>query len=199
MDAATFTGLVTFAFVAAFTPGPNNVMLTSSGATFGFGRTIPHIAGIVSGFCFLVLIGGLGFAGLIAAAPWLHQALRIVGVAYLLYLAWKIGTAGRSDSESPGTPLTLWQAAAFQFVNPKAVSVIAGTIASYTSGPQNIIVEIAIILCVFFVATAAATITWAIFGTFIGTLLTSDAALRAFNVVLAVILVASLIPVFFAA
>ncbi len=95
MDAASTAAFALFAAVAAFTPGPNNVMLAASGATFGFRGTIPHILGIIVGFGLLVLAGGFGFAGLLAAFPAAHTLLRVAGILFLLYLAWRIGTAGR--------------------------------------------------------------------------------------------------------
>ena len=93
MDSAAIASLMIFSLSAAFTPGPNNVMLTSSGATFGFRRTLPQILGIAAGFAGLAVAGGFGLAGLMKAVPQLHLALKFFGIVFLLYLAWKIGTA----------------------------------------------------------------------------------------------------------
>ena len=93
MDSAPLISFATFALVAAYSPGPNNVMLAASGANFGFRRTLPHIFGILFGFCSLVVAAGLGLATLFVAIPWLYNVLKVMSVLFLLYLAWKIGSA----------------------------------------------------------------------------------------------------------
>jgi threonine/homoserine/homoserine lactone efflux protein len=117
----TALALVSFAFVAAMTPGPNNIMLTASGVTFGFTRTIPHMLGICAGFVALVLAVGLGVGAAFTALPEAKTVLKIIGAAYMLWLAWKVATAGPSDADGGrAAPMTFWQAVAFQWVNPKA-------------------------------------------------------------------------------
>src|SRR5207237_4454 len=102
------------------TPGPNNMMLLSSGATFGFRRTLPHVFGISGGCVVMVLLLGLGLAGIIERLPWLYTLLHIVSTAYLLYLAWRIATSVSVGTGSVGgRPLGFFGAAAFQWVNPK--------------------------------------------------------------------------------
>jgi len=87
MDPATFASFIVFVGVASFTPGPNNVMLASSGATYGFRRSIPHIVGITIGFSVVVFAGGLGFAQLLSAFPSLHAVLKRTGILFLLFLS----------------------------------------------------------------------------------------------------------------
>lgn len=119
MDSAAIAGLMIFSLSAAFTPGPNNVMLTSSAATFGSRRILPHILGIAAGFAGLAVAGGFGLAGLMKAVPQLHPALKFFGIVFLLYLAWKIGTATRATATGSSRPLGFLQAAAFQWIKPK--------------------------------------------------------------------------------
>ena len=110
-----------FAVIAAFTPGPNNLLLAASGANFGIRRTIPHVLGIVSGLPLLVLAVGLGLGTLFQRHPEVHTVLKFGGAAFLVYLAWRIATAGHGTAETaPGRPLTFLEAALFQWVNPKA-------------------------------------------------------------------------------
>jgi threonine/homoserine/homoserine lactone efflux protein len=117
----TLTALILFAFASSITPGPNNVMLLASGANFGLRRTVPHMLGISGGHAFMVALVGMGLLGLFAAVPWLRPALTVASVAYLLWLAWKIANAAPpAEGAAKGRPLTLLQAAAFQWVNPKA-------------------------------------------------------------------------------
>lgn len=93
--------LFLFALVSTVTPGPNNLMLTASGANFGFRRTIPHMLGISLGMVLMVLLVGLGLAQLFTAIPMLYQVLKIVSIAYLLWLAWKIANAAPIDPAAP--------------------------------------------------------------------------------------------------
>ena len=194
MDSSTLISLATFAMVTAFTPGPNNVMLAASGANFGFRRTLPHIFGILVGFCSLVLAAGLGFARLFAMLPWLYDLLKIISFLFLLYLAWKIGSAGRTTTKDKDKPLSFVQAASFQLINPKGIMVIISSVSAYTSTAENVGAEVAILLFIFAIVTFCATCTWTVFGTGISQLLTSHTRLRRFNLTMALQLVASLLP-----
>jgi threonine/homoserine/homoserine lactone efflux protein len=113
-------GLAVFSLVSSITPGPNNLMLMASGANFGFRRTVPHMLGVAIGFTVMVLLIGLGLVQVFDAFPISYQVLKVVSVLYLLYLAWKIGTAApaQEDENAAGTPFTFVQAALFQWVNP---------------------------------------------------------------------------------
>ena len=194
MDGSTLISFATFAIVAAFTPGPNNVMLAASGANFGFRRTLPHIFGILVGFCSLVVAAGLGLATLFAIMPWLYDVLKVISLLFLLYLAWKIGSAGRATTKDKDRPLSFVQAASFQLVNPKAITVIVSSVTAYTSKAENVSAEVTMLLLVFATATICATCTWALFGTALAHFITSDTRLRQFNMTMALLLVASLLP-----
>lgn len=195
MDSTTLIGFVTFATVAGFTPGPNNVMLTASGANFGFRRSVPHIAGITIGFSILVLAGGFGLAGLFTALPGLYSLMKILSVLFLLYLAWKIATAGRVETASRDTPLRFWQAAAFQIINPKAVTVIISAVSAYTTQSAALVEQVLVLFVVFFVVSIGSTSTWCLFGTAIGRLFLNAKSLRIFNICMAGLLVLSLVPI----
>lgn len=195
MTIETALALVTFAFVSSITPGPNNFMLLASGVNFGFRRTIPHMCGIGVGF-FTLLIGvGFGLGALFSTFPQLHVALKIVGGIYLLWLAWKIATARSMSSEKAARarPMTFMEAAAFQWVNPKAWIMAVTGMALFTR-PE------APYLSVLFVATAFAFVnfpsvsTWAGFGTALRGFLASPARLKWFNIAMGVLLAASVVP-----
>jgi threonine/homoserine/homoserine lactone efflux protein len=121
---------VTYTFVMSITPGPNNVMLTASGANFGFRRTVPHILGIGCGFIVQLLAVCAGLAALFTRWPALQSALAWVGAAYLLYLGWQMLGHGQAESREAHHPVTFLQAALFQFLNPKAwvMTVTAATL-----------------------------------------------------------------------
>jgi threonine/homoserine/homoserine lactone efflux protein len=191
-----FVALVVFASVMAFTPGPNNIMVTASGVNFGFSRTIPHILGIDVGFVVMLAVfaGGLGLV--FAAVPALHVALKIVGALYMLYLAWKVATARPvADGEAaPGQPMSFLQAAAFQWLNPKAVVASLSGVAVYMR-PGHEWQDFLIVLAVFALTTIASTATWTGFGVALRRLLRDPRHARVFNIVMAVLLIATIIPI----
>jgi len=132
MSTEIVTALIAFAFASSITPGPNNLMLLASGANFGLRRTVPHMLGVSLGHAFMIVLVGAGLMGVFDAYPVAYTILKVVSVAYLLFLTWKIVTAGapRGDSRS-GTPMTFLQAAAFQWVNPKGWAMALTAISSF--------------------------------------------------------------------
>jgi threonine/homoserine/homoserine lactone efflux protein len=187
--------LALFAFVSSITPGPNNTMLMASGANFGFRRTLPHLIGVNLGFFALALGAGLALGGVFAAYPALHGVLKAVGAAYLLYLAWKIAISGEvKGGEGAGRPQTFWQAAAFQWVNPKAWAMALGGVTAYAP-PENYAANVVLVAAVFTVVNLPCVASWTGFGLALRGVLGTPARLRAFNWTMAALLVLSLIPV----
>ncbi len=185
--------LLTFVVAMTITPGPNNIMITASGANFGFRRTIPHLMGIVIGFPVMTLAIGIGLGELFKTWPIVHTVLKYAGTAYLLYLAYRIATAARGgEAQSRGRPLTFLEAAAFQWANPKGWMMAVGAISAYTTVGGNPFLESLIIAATFGVIAVPAVGVWAVFGVAVGRLLRSDRALRIFNLTMAALLVASL-------
>jgi threonine/homoserine/homoserine lactone efflux protein len=197
MSQSLLFAFVLFATVMFITPGPNNVMLLASGVNFGFRRTLPHIAGITLGMGFMIAAVGLGLGTIFITYPVLQTVLKYAGAAYLVYLAVAIalsGTATTGQDNARG-PMTFWGAAMFQWVNVKGWVMVIGTITAYAaiaSFPWNIVIQTAISLVVGTVSTVA----WALFGSALRPVLTSPWAVRAFNIVMAILLLASLYPVF---
>jgi threonine/homoserine/homoserine lactone efflux protein len=195
MSQPLFVAFVVFAAVMFFTPGPNNVMLLSSGLTHGFRRTLPHIAGVTFGVAFMVAAVGLGFGTVFIAYPVLQTILKYAGAAYLIYLAAAIAMSGPPSKEGhQRRPMTFWGAAVFQWINVKGWVMVIGTITAYAaiaSFPWNIVIQTAISL----VMGTLSTVAWALFGSGLRPLLTSPLAVRAFNIVMAALLLASLYPV----
>ena len=197
MSQSLLIAFIVFAAVMYFTPGPNNVMLLSSGLTYGFRRTLPHIAGITFGMAFMIAAVGLGLGTIFIAYPVLQTILKYAGAAYLIYLAAVIAMA---EPVTPGQdnrrgPMTFWGAAVFQWVNVKGWVIVIGTITAYAGiagFPWNIVIQTLIT----FVIGAFATVVWALFGSALRPILRSPRAVRAFNIVMAVLLLASLYPVF---
>nr|WP_171963066.1 LysE family translocator [Bordetella trematum] len=187
--------LALFALVSSITPGPNNVMLASSGLTFGFRRSIPHMMGITIGFSVMILLVGLGLGALFARFPWLYTALKYGGAAYLLYLAWRIARSGPlEDGSQRARPLTFLQAALFQWVNPKAWVMTVGVVATYTP-QQGFLNNLWIAALVCGLVNLPSISVWVSFGMALRRVLHRPGAIRAFNVSMAILLVLSLYPI----
>ncbi len=194
MTLELYTALFVFALVTVITPGPNNLMLMASGANFGFRRTVPHMLGIGLGFPTMVLLVGVGVMQLFDLWPVSYILLKILSVAYLLYLAWKIANAAPpKEARTEGRPLTFLQSAAFQWVNPKAWSMALSAITLYAAS-RDLGAVIWVAGTYVLVSTVSVT-SWTVLGQQMGRLLRSEARLRIFNRVMAILLVATLIPV----
>ncbi len=186
--------LVVFAFVTSITPGPNNLMLMASGANFGFWRTIPHMLGIGLGFVVLLILIGAGLARVFDAYPAAYVLLKVLAVAYLLYLAWRIASAAAPSADAAAArPLTLLQAALFQWANPKAWSMALTAVTVYA--PSQSLGALIVVALVFGAINVPSVSAWALLGQELRRLLTRPRRLRAFNVTMAVLLVASLYPI----
>jgi threonine/homoserine/homoserine lactone efflux protein len=197
MSQPLLIAFVIFATVMFFTPGPNNIMLLSSGLTYGFRRTLPHVAGITIGFAFMIGTVGLGMGTIFITYPVLQTILKYAGAGYLIYLAAAIAMSGpvTPDQDNRRGPMTFWGAAMFQWINVKGWVMVIGTITAYAgiaSFPWNITIQVMFSLLLGVLACSA----WALFGSSLRPILTSPRAVRAFNIVMALLLLASLYPVF---
>jgi threonine/homoserine/homoserine lactone efflux protein len=194
MTFEVFLTLLVFAFATSITPGPNNLMLLASGVNFGFKRTIPHMFGIGSGFFTLLLGVGLGLGAVVQSLPVLYTILKFTGGAYLVYLAYKIAVS-RSLNAVGGDerPMTFLQAAAFQWVNPKAWVMAVTAMATYTS-PEAYYMTVLIVGIAFAVVNVPSVSSWAAFGQVMRGWLADPVRLKWFNITTACLLVASLWP-----
>jgi len=196
MTMALLPSLALFCFVSSITPGPNNLMLMSSGLTFGFARTIPHMLGVALGFTFMVALVGLGIDALFLAVPQLYVALKIISVIYLLWLAVKIATAGPiADSGAvSGQPLSFLSAAAFQWVNPKAW-IMAVTATAVYAPKESFVFNVLMVALVFGIINLPCISLWVTFGTILRRWLHRPILVHAVNIGMALALVASLKPI----
>ncbi|WP_226582615.1 LysE family translocator [Acuticoccus sediminis] len=217
MDLGWLSGLLGFAFAMAVTPGPNNTIVTASGSTHGMARTLPLAGGIASGVAAIMLVAA-AFGTSVAGDTRVGAALKWIGVAYLLWLAWKIASAEPSplpagvtaedgasraevrDGRTVGAaPLSFAQGAALQFVNPKLWVMVSGAVVTYgqVSGASGHLTIAIVFALVFGAMTFLGTLVWAALGASVGRILTSRRALRRFNAVMAAFLLLSLIPIVF--
>ena len=190
----TLFALISFAFVMSFTPGPNNILLTASGVNFGFVRSIPHILGVKFGFVALLAACGLGLGLLFATYPTAQTMLKIAGAAYMLWLAWKVANAGSTAGPAAEPrPISFFQAAVFQWVNPKGVIAAVGAVALFVR-PDTALADFLFLIFVFGLFTMLATCAWTAFGAALSTWLRDPRRARVFNIAMALLLVASIVP-----
>ncbi|THH36794.1 LysE family translocator [Aliishimia ponticola] len=194
MSYGLLSALALFAFVSSITPGPNNLMLMASGANFGFRRSIPHMLGIGIGFTVMLILVGAGLVQLFDAWPPSYLLLKTLSVTYLLWLAWKVATAaGLRAQNAKARPMTFLQAAAFQWVNPKAWAMALSAMTTYA--PDRSVAAVLVVAAVFGLINLPSVSTWTIMGQQMARWLTNPRRRVAFNVTMAALLVASLYPV----
>ena len=201
MSLDLLAALAAFALVSSITPGPNNLMLMTSGTHFGFRRTVPHLLGVTGGFVIMTIMIGLGVASLFKAFPLSFEVLKWASVAYLLYLAWHIATAPplSEPSDAPELdrkPMTFFQAALFQWINPKAWTMALTAVTAYAP-KTNPLLGLTVIAVVFGAINLPAVSLWTLMGVQMRRFLSNPRIQRTFNIVAALLLVATLYPVVF--
>ena len=195
MSAETFAALCVYTVVMSATPGPNTMLLAASGVNFGFARTIPHMAGIMIGFFMLIALCCAGVGAAIAAEPRLKAALTVAGVLYLLWLSWRIGaTRAIGAGVSSGRPMTALEAAAFQFINIKGILFGVTTAAVYIR-PEAAWSDSLIVIAVLMAVNVPVAMLWAGFGAAMRGFLNTPERIRAFNIIMAALLILTVIPV----
>lgn len=189
-----------FAAISSITPGPNNMMILASGLNHGLVRSLPHLAGIVLGFAFMVLGVGLGLHAVFTTVPVLQTVLKYAGAAYLLWLAWRLARAEPMGSDSGGAstsrPMTFLGAAAFQWVNPKAWVMAVSAVTTYLPAAFGL-ADAAALAAVFGLVGGPCVAAWAVFGVGMRRVLQNPRSVHVFNLVTAGLLVLSLYPILF--
>jgi threonine/homoserine/homoserine lactone efflux protein len=190
--------LTVFAAVSSGTPGPNNLMLMTSGVNFGMKRSMPHLLGITLGFSFMIFCVGMGLQTMFTVIPQLETILRYVGTAYLLWLAWKIANSGPvGEGKTSAKPMGFWAAAAFQWVNPKAWFMAISAITTYASSVNggSKLSQVALVVLIFGTINFPLVACWGLFGSAMRRFLQDPKKLRIFNITMALLLIASLYPI----
>lgn len=192
MSGEQWLAFALFAFASSITPGPNNLMLLASGVNFGLRRTLPHLLGVCAGFVLLLLAVGLGLAGLFQHWPAAYTALKGVGAAYLLYLAWAVARAGSPAPREAAQPLGFWGAAAFQWVNVKAWMMGVTAFSAYAGASSW--AGVLSVTVVFALVNLPCLTTWTLLGSRLRHWMRQGRRQRNFNRTMALLLVASLLP-----
>ena len=190
-------GLIGVAVAATITPGPNNVMVTTSAVHHGVRRTLPHMLGIAVGFSTMLVLVCAGLAGVLLQSKFLASVLRYASLAWLLWLAWQIATAPPPGSAEPRRPLGFFGAIAFQWVNPKAWMICLGAAGAFMLPDAAVLPQALTIGIVFFAVGMPCILPWAMLGAAAARLLQTPRRLRIFNIAMAALLVLSMVPVVF--
>ncbi len=190
MDTQTLLALTSFAMAASWTPGPNNMMLAASGATFGWRATVPHALGVALGFPLMIFLIALGLGEIFQRSAALRTGLAWGGFAVILYLGWRIAMAGAAKTGARARPLNFFEAAAFQWINPKGWVMAIAAAATYASGGAPLR-EAGVLAAVFLAVSLPGSQGWTLFGVGIGRMLGTGARLRAFNVTMGLLLASS--------
>ena len=191
MTPETYYALIALAVATLFTPGPNNAMLASSGARFGFLPTTPHMLGVALGFPAMLLIVGLMLGEVFKSSVALREGLRWGGAALLLWIAWKTANAGGpSEKAAGGKPMTFIGASAFQWINPKGWSMAVAATTQFIT-PERPLTTAVIVAATFLGFGLASSATWVGLGQAISRWLTTDGRQRVFNLSMAALIVLS--------
>ncbi len=193
-----YIAILVFAVSTTITPGPNNIMIMSSGLNFGLKRSLPHLMGIGLGFPLMVAGVGLGFGAIFERFPVIHEVIKVLGVLYLIYLAYLVATSAPKslDNDTNETkPLTFIQAALFQWINPKAWVMATGAVAAYTTQDASIMLQVMFISLAFLIAGVPCVGMWLVCGTWLKRFLKEVKYQRLFNLTMALLLIVSILPV----
>jgi threonine/homoserine/homoserine lactone efflux protein len=185
--------LVVLAFVGSFTPGPNNLIATATGANHGFRAVLPHVFGVPFGFSSMLVAGAVGVAALLLTYPVIAALLKWAGISYLLFIAWQLARpelVGKDVNRTGMKPLSFWQSAAFQYANPKAWMLAAATAGSFMTSNATL-ASVAIIVVVFSIAAMGSLITWVWVGAALKKWLSVGSRMQIFNVAMGVLLAAT--------
>ena len=194
---STLWGTILFVSIVSMTPGPNNLLLAASGANFGFTKTLPHMCGVIVGFAIMVVASGFGLGMILNEFPQVILPLKIMSVSFLLYLSWRIATGGAHVIEGKSRPLTFLPAVLFQTINPKGISFLLSIMGAQVSDNEPLLPQLIPLFILLPAFTVLSAVTWTMFGTAIGKLMQSQGAFRVFNLVMASLLVACVIPIAF--
>lgn len=184
-------GLAGFALVGTITPGPNNSLLLASGIRFGFGRTIRHVVGTAMGMGVLLFTMAAGVGAVLLAVPGANLTVKVIGSAYLVYLAFRIARSHGTGGAVVSRPLGVLGAAGFQFANPKAwLFGLAAAGAFLPPGMAPVAGGLAVAATCVVVILATASV-WAAGGAALSRLVDDASAQRAINLALALVLAGS--------
>ena len=182
-----------FWFVAAYTPGPNNVVASYSGFKFGIKKTIPHILGTTLGFTSLVLLLTIGLINVFKLFPIIQIVIRYLGTVFLIYLAYKIASSTASDEIKKENPVRFIETFLFQYLNPKGVMVAIIVVSTYVELGENYLNYATQVVALAFLFSSTSITLWTFIGKFLRKFATNDKFIKYFNYAMSMLLLLSII------
>jgi len=190
--------IATFTLSTVLSPGPNNIMLLTSGLTFGYKRTLPHMLGIILGFPFMVVLIGLGLGAIFELYPVVFIVLKYVCMLYLIWIAYKIATnTSAIDVNNKSKPFNFIQSAAFQWLNPKAWIMAVTSMSVFVTSNDNTILQVLIIAFIYLLSGIVSTNSWTLGGVVLKKFLKDEKVIKIFNRTMAILLIVSILPFIF--
>ena len=185
--------LITFYFVMFVTPGPNNIMLTTSGIKYGFKKTIPHILGIPLGHFFQIFLVSLGLVTLFQTYPFIQEVLKVVGCLYLFFLAYKMfgALSVKKNTTETGRPLKFYEASLFQILNPKAWVVAITAVSVFFPKDEYFVTGIFYLASVAPIVCLPSISIWALFGSGIRAFVSNNRVKQIIEMIMAFLLLAT--------
>ncbi len=182
-----------FWFVAAYTPGPNNVVASYSGFNFGIMKTIPHILGVTFGFTSLVLFLTIGLINVFKLFPIIQVIMKYLGTLFLIYLAYKIASSSASDETKKENPVKFIETFLFQYLNPKGVMVAIIVVSTYVELGENYLSHATQVVLLAFLFSSSSITLWTFIGKFLRKFATNEKFIKYFNYAMSILLLLSII------
>ena len=182
-----------FWFVAAYTPGPNNVVASYSGFNFGINKTIPHILGVTLGFTSLVIFLVVGLINVFKLFPIIQIVIKYLGTVFLVYLAYKIASSTKSTDVERENPVKFIETFFFQYLNPKGVTVAIIVVSTYVDYGENYVNYATQIVLLAFLFSLSSITLWTFIGKFLRKFATNDKFIKYFNYAMSGLLLLSII------
>ena len=187
------TTLMIFMFVAAFTPGPNNLLSSYSGFNFGIKKTLPLIYGVTFGFPLLIIIINSGLIIFFKKFPALQEIIKILGSVFILYFAYKVSLSKSNGEQKIKNPAKFFNMLFFQFINPKAVLFAIIVVSTFINMNENFIRDTIIVLSVAISFSFVSIFSWCLLGKFLRRFAANEKFIRAFNYVMSFLLIVCVI------
>ena len=187
------TALMIFMFVAACTPGPNNLLSSYSGFNFGIKKTLPLIYGVTFGFPILLIVINSGLIIIFKKFPTLQEVIKIIGSGFLIYLAYKVSLSKKNEDKQTNNPAKFFNMLLFQFINPKAVLFAIIMVSTFISTNENFIRDTIIVVSVAFIFSFVSIFSWCLLGKFLRRFATNEKFIQAFNYVMSFLLIVCVI------
>ena len=187
------TALMILMFVAAFTPGPNNLLSSYSGFNFGIKKTLPLIYGVTFGFPLLIIIINSGLIIFFKKFPALQEIIKILGSAFILYFAYKVALSKSNGEQTIKNPAKFFNMLFFQFINPKAVLFAIIVVSTFINVNENFIRDTIIVLSVAISFSFVSIFSWCLLGKFLRKFATNEKFIRAFNYTMSFLLIVCVI------